>query len=138
MARDTIQTLREMVAIDSVNPSLASGHAGEGDVAQAVASELGKMGLEVEFQDAAPGRPNIIGVLDSGKAGPSMMFCGHTDTVGVTGMERPFDPIYTDGKVYGRGSQDMKGGLVAMMGSRGSHRGPRWAESRPLDHRRSH
>ncbi len=119
MARDTIQMLRDMIAIDSVNPSLASGHAGEGDLAQAVARELGKMGLDVEFQDAAPGRPNIIGVLDSGKAGPSMMFCGHTDTVGVTGMERPFDPTYTDGKVYGRGSQDMKSGLVAMMGAAG-------------------
>ncbi len=117
MARDTIQMLRDMVAIDSVNPSLASGHTGEGDIAQAVAGELGKMGLDVEFQDAAPGRPNVIGVLDSGKTGPSLMFCGHTDTVGVAGMERPFDPTYTDGKVYGRGSQDMKGGLVSMMGA---------------------
>ena len=119
MASDTIQMLRDMVAIDSVNPSLASEHAGEGNIAQAAASELDKMGLDVEFQDAAPGRPNIIGVLDSGKAGPSMMFCGHTDTVGVAGMERPFDPTYKDGKVYGRGSQDMKGGLVAMMGAAG-------------------
>ena len=119
MASDTIQMLRDMVAIDSVNPSLATEHTGEGDIAQAAASELGKMGLDVEFQDAAPGRPNIIGVLDSGKAGPSMMFCGHTDTVGVAGMERPFDPTYKDGKVYGRGSQDMKGGLVAMMGAAG-------------------
>ena len=117
MARDTIQLLRDMVAIDSVNPSLASGHTGEGDIAQAVADELGKMGLDVEFQEAAPGRPNVIGVLDSGKTGPSMMFCGHTDTVGVAGMEGPFDPTYTDGKVYGRGSQDMKGGLVSMMGA---------------------
>jgi acetylornithine deacetylase len=117
MARDTIQLLRNMVAIDSVNPSLASGHTGEGDIAQAVADELGKMGLDVEFQEAAPGRPNVIGVLDSGKTGPSMMFCGHTDTVGVAGMEGPFDPTYTDGKVYGRGSQDMKGGLVSMMGA---------------------
>ena len=128
MARDTIQMLRDMVAIDSVNPSLASGHAGEGDIAQAAASALGKMGLDVMFQDAAPGRPNIIGVLDSGKAGPSMMFCGHTDTVGVAGMERPFDPTYTDGRVYGRGSQDMKGGLVAMMGAAGTiadHGGPK-------------
>ena len=45
------------------------------------------------------------------------MFCGHTDTVGVTGMPRPFDPEIRDGKLFGRGSQDMKGGVAAMVGA---------------------
>ena len=116
---DTIELLRELVAIDSVNPSLGPEHSGEGAIAQAVGNALGKMGLDVEFQDAAPARPNVIGVLDSGRKGPVMMFCGHSDTVGVAGMERPFDPVYRDGKVWGRGSQDMKGGLVAMMAAAG-------------------
>lgn len=119
MARDTIEILRDMVAIDSVNPSLAPEHPGEQDMAIAVGTELQKMTLDVEFQDAAKGRPNVIGILDSKKPGPSMMFCGHTDTVGVAGMNAPFDPIHTDGKIYGRGSQDMKGGLVAMIGAAG-------------------
>ena len=88
-------------------------------MADAVGRALAKMGLDVEFQEAAPGRPNVIGVLDSSKKGPAMMFCGHSDTVGVAGMERPFDPVYRDGKVWGRGSQDMKGGLVAMMAAAG-------------------
>lgn len=116
---DTIELLREFVAIDSVNPSLEPEHSGEGEIAQAVGNALGKMGLDIEFQEAAPGRPNVIGVLDSGRKGPVMMFCGHSDTVGVAGMERPFDPVYRDGKVWGRGSQDMKGGLVAMMAAAG-------------------
>ena len=116
---DTIELLRELVAIDSVNPSLGPEHSGEGAIAQAVGNALGKMGLDVEFQEAAPARPNVIGVLDSGRKGPVMMFCGHSDTVGVAGMERPFDPVYRDGKVWGRGSQDMKGGLVAMMAAAG-------------------
>ncbi len=116
---DTIELLREFVAIDSVNPSLGPEHSGEGEIAQAVGNALGKMGLDIEFQEAAPGRPNVIGVLDSGRKGPVMMFCGHSDTVGVAGMERPFDPVYRDGKVWGRGSQDMKGGLVAMMAAAG-------------------
>ena len=43
------------------------------------------------------------------------MFCGHLDTVGVDGMTAPFDPAERDGCVFGRGAQDMKGGVAAMI-----------------------
>ena len=50
------------------------------------------------------------------------MFCGHIDTVGVTGMKAPFDPVERDGRIYGRGSQDMKSGVAAMIDVARVHR----------------
>lgn len=110
-----IRLLRDLVAIDSVNPSLVPGAAGEGAIAAEIAERLRRIGLDVETQDAAPGRPNVIGVLEGRGKGRSLMFCGHVDTVGVEGMTAPFDPVERDGRLYGRGAQDMKGGLAAMM-----------------------
>lgn len=110
-----ISLLRDLVAIDSVNPSLVPGAAGEGAVADAIAAHMRGLGLDVRVEEVAPGRPNVIGVLEGSARGPSLMFCGHTDTVGVEGMSAPFDPQIRDGRLYGRGSQDMKAGVAAMI-----------------------
>jgi acetylornithine deacetylase len=110
-----IRLLRDLVAIDSVNPSLVPGAAGEAGMAQAVAAHLRRLGLDVEMQEAAPGRANVIGVLEGRGKGRSLMLCGHLDTVGVEGMEAPFDPVERGGRLYGRGAQDMKGGVAAMI-----------------------
>jgi acetylornithine deacetylase len=111
-----ITLLRDLVAIDSVNPTLVPGARGEGDIARRLADELRALGLAVEIADVTPGRPNVVGVLEGRHTGRSLMLCGHTDTVGVTGMPRPFSPDIRDGKLFGRGSQDMKGGVAAMVG----------------------
>jgi len=115
MSDPCIDLLTRLVAIDSVNPSLVPGGAGEGKIAAAIAAHMRGLGLAVHLQEVAPGRPNVIGVLDSGVDGPSLLFCGHTDTVGVEGMATPFTPSMRDGRLYGRGAQDMKGGLAAMI-----------------------
>ena len=107
--------LQELVSIDSVNPSLVDGAAGEEAIADHLAAHIRGLGLQVHRQVAAPGRTNVIGVLDTGVPGPSLMFCGHMDTVGVEGMASPFEPVIRDGRLYGRGSQDMKGGIAAMV-----------------------
>jgi len=109
-----LDLLKTLVAIDSVNPSLVPGASGEAAVARALAEHMRALGLAVHIQEVAPGRPNVVGVLEGRRPGRSLMFCGHIDTVGVAGMPRPFDPVERDGRVYGRGSQDMKSGVAAM------------------------
>lgn len=112
-----IEILRDLVAIDSVNPSLVAGGAGESEIARYIAHALQSMGIDASIEEAAPGRPNVIGVIEGRAAGRTLMLCGHSDTVGVEGMATPFDPVERDGKLFGRGAQDMKGGVAAILGA---------------------
>lgn len=110
-----ISLLRDLVAIDSVNPSLVPGARGETEIANAIADVFRRERLDVSLAEAAPGRPNVVAVVEGRQPGPALMFCGHTDTVGVTGMTDPFTPVKRDSRLYGRGAQDMKGGVAAMI-----------------------
>jgi acetylornithine deacetylase len=110
-----ITLLRDLVAINSVNPTLVPGAPGEGAIADVVAAEMRRSGLDVVTELVAPGRPNVVGVLEGRTNGRTLMFCGHTDTVGVVGMADPFTPVERGGRLFGRGAQDMKGGIAAMM-----------------------
>ena len=107
------RVLTELVKIESINPELVPGGKGEGVIARYVADFLKSAGLEVELQEVRPGRFNAVGVLRGRGGGKSLMLNGHLDTVGVAGMEDPFSARVEDGRVYGRGAQDMKGGLAA-------------------------
>jgi len=104
-----------LVEIDSINPDLIPGGAGEGEIAAFVAEWLRDAGLEVELYEAAPGRPNVTGVARGTGGGSSLLLNAHMDTVGVAGMEGPFAPVVKDGRLYGRGAGDMKGSLAASM-----------------------
>jgi acetylornithine deacetylase len=105
-----------LIRIESVNPDLAGEGSGEGPIAEHIGRYMTRMDLEVRYQEIKPGRFNVIGILKGSGKGKSLMLNGHTDTVGITRMDiNPLDPVNKDGKVYGRGSFDMKGGLAAMM-----------------------
>ena len=112
---DPLPLLQSLVAANSVNPSLVPGAPGEAEAAAAARQGMMAAGLDVVLQPAAPGRHNVVGVLDGRVPGPAIMFCGHLDTVGVEGMTDPFRPRIENGRLYGRGAQDMKGGIAAMI-----------------------
>jgi acetylornithine deacetylase len=113
--QEVAELAAELVAIDSVNPELLPGSAGEAEIARFVAEWLERAGLEVEVEEAAPGRPNVVGVARGSGGGRSLMLNAHTDTVGVAAMEDGLTPRIEDGRLYGRGSYDMKGSLAAIM-----------------------
>jgi acetylornithine deacetylase len=121
---DAVALTRAMVAIDSRNPTLVPGAPGEREVAAHLATTLRHWGFEVDVTEAAPGRPNVVGRIGSGPR--TLLFAGHLDTVGVEGMvHEPFAPLLSGGRIYGRGSADMKSGVAAMCAAavRSAHAG---------------
>jgi len=115
---DHLETLlANLVRIDSTNPALGADEAGAGEeeIAAYVADVMRDIGLEVDYWEPVPGRPNVVGILPGEGDGRSLMWNAHTDTVGVDGMDAPFEPTRRNGRLYGRGAQDMKGSLAAQL-----------------------
>ena len=73
-----------------------------------------KAGIDAYQKEVYPGRPNVVAVLHGTGEGKSLMFNGHIDTVPPFGMEDPFGAVIKDGKMYGRGTADMKSGVATM------------------------
>jgi len=114
-AADVERLVADLVAIDSVNPTLVPGGAGEAEAMRFAAAWMEDAGLAVDVVEAAPGRPSVVGTARGSGGGRSLMLCGHLDTVGVEGMSEPHAPRVRDGRLYGRGGYDMKGGVAAAM-----------------------
>lgn len=111
--------LAALVRIDSTNPSLNADGAGEAEIANYIAGLLQALGLTVDRHEIEAGRVNVVGILPGmdSAAGRSLMLNGHIDTVGVEGMAEPFSGAIREGRLYGRGSQDMKGSIAASIGA---------------------
>ena len=110
-----VDTLRGLVRIDSVNPGLVPEGAGEKAIAKYIGDILRSCSIEPDITEIEPGRFNVVACLKGSDSGRSLMLTGHMDTVGVEGMDDPFSAEVRDGKVYGRGAQDMKGGLAGIL-----------------------
>lgn len=109
----TLATLARLVQINSVNPSLAAGAPGEGEIARVIAESLRACGLTAEIFEPEPGRATVLGRLAGAGGGRSLMLNAHCDTVDVAGMPEPFSATLQEGRLYGRGAYDMKGSLAA-------------------------
>ncbi len=114
-----LDLLGRLVAIPSVNPTLAPEEGtGEAEIAAFACRWLTERGVRAWLEEAAPGRPNAVAVVgDAGAgAGPALVLCAHIDTVSTAGMTiPPFEPRREGGRLYGRGSYDMKCGAAAAM-----------------------
>ncbi|RLE01242.1 MAG: acetylornithine deacetylase [Bacteroidetes bacterium] len=111
------EVLIQLVQTDSRNPSMVADAPGEEYIGSVLADLMLEMGLKVTTNELAPGRVNVVGTLPGTGKGRSLILNGHMDTVGVDEMENPFSGFIEEGRLYGRGSQDMKGSLSAMLGS---------------------
>ena len=110
---ELVDLASRLVAIDSINPALVPGGAGEVAAAALVAEWASAHGLEVEVVGSE--RPSVIARRRGTGGGRSLLLNGHLDTVGVAGMDAPFDARVDGGRLYGRGSYDMKGAVAAVL-----------------------
>lgn len=113
--------LLQLVAIDSVNPSLVPGARGEAAASQFLQGWLKQRGIEARLQEAAPGRPNVVAWIGPPPLQPKgekpravLALLAHIDTVGAGDMVDPFTPHERDGRLFGRGALDIKSGVAAM------------------------
>jgi acetylornithine deacetylase len=112
---EVIDLLKQLVAIDSVNPSLAPRAAGEGEIAEFVRRWATETGLDAKVLEETRGRPSVIVRSGRNGAGRTLLLCGHVDTVALVGMTEPLTPRIDGDRLYGRGAYDMKAGLAAAL-----------------------
>lgn len=110
-----LHTLQSLVRIDSRNPDLETGAPGEMDLALHVRALLSSWGYDSELHELGGRRANVVARRPGTGSGPSLMINVHLDTVGTEGMEEPFSGALREGRVYGRGAQDTKGGMAAVL-----------------------
>ena len=102
----SLSILKALVEIESVNPTLVPGGAGERRVAEHLLSVLQAEGIAASLEAVCPGRFNVVARVRGANPGPRLLLNGHLDTVSVEGMAAPFKPIERDGKIFGRGERE--------------------------------
>lgn len=110
-----LQTLADLVRINSINPSYDNGRP-EAEIQAWIGDWFAGHGIATRLQEAMPQRPNLIATLPGRNPARRLVFEAHVDTASINGMTiPPFEPRVENGLMYGRGSCDTKGGLAGMM-----------------------
>jgi acetylornithine deacetylase/succinyl-diaminopimelate desuccinylase-like protein len=150
---NAVGLLKTMIAIKSENPFLEEPRPGyrEKEMAEFLAEQMRSLGLEVTWKEIRPGRPNVFGSWKGTGAGKTLMLAGHMDTARTEGYPDAYEAKVVDGKVYGRGSCDMKAALAAYLEVARLLKeakvklqghliigGSEWTQGGPGDHRRAH
>lgn len=117
---ETVAFVQELVRVPTENPKLARIEAGaEADCQDIVEARLRSLGCEIDRWDVYPGRPDVVGTLRGTGGGNSLILNGHVDVVPAGDPSNwtypPFSAHIADGKIWGRGAIDMKGGIGAMI-----------------------
>ena len=115
---DPVELLKDLVAIPSVNPmgrDLSGPEFLEGRVSDYLEGVFQSLGVKYQRIEVVPGRANLIARFDSPNAKTTVLLDAHQDTVPTDGFADPFNPVIRDGKLFGRGSCDVKGGMAAML-----------------------
>ena len=119
MPESVVDLLSDLVAIPSVNPmgrDLSGPIYFEANVTEYLRRFFTNLGCPHEVVEVSPGRCNVLAKFESPDATQTFLLDAHQDTVPVDGMTiPPFEPTIKDGRLYGRGSSDVKGGMAAML-----------------------
>lgn len=109
-------TLADLVRTRSINPAFADGEpSDEREIATRLGAMMRALGMETQEYEPERGRVSVVGRMRGTGGGRSLMLYGHIDTVGVAAMPEAFSGAVRDGKLYGRGAYDMKGGVTACL-----------------------
>src|SRR5215210_4643995 len=122
LEEQTVAFTQELVRIPTENPKLAAITAGaEAACQDVIEARLQTLGCVIDRWDVYPGRPDLIGRLQGhgGEKGRSLILNGHIDVVPAGDpagwIHEPFAAEIAEGKIWGRGAVDMKGGVAAMI-----------------------
>lgn len=119
METDLIRLLADLVACSSTNPRRApvsESYPGEAPLLHLLEAYLRPLGARIDYQEAMPGRFNLTAFWDGRDRSRTLLLSAHADTVPQDGMTiPPFTPAIREGRLYGRGACDPKGGMAAML-----------------------
>src|SRR5579862_3143106 len=114
-----ISLLRDLIAIPSVNPmgrAVSGPEYFEGRMSDYLVDFFARLDVPHERIEVVPGRANVVARLARPGSNVTVLYDAHQDTVPVDGMTiAPFQPVERNGRIYGRGACDVKGGMAAML-----------------------